>query len=29
VLRRRLGELDESGARLMREGGYRVETAPH
>jgi 5-methylthioadenosine/S-adenosylhomocysteine deaminase len=29
VLRRRLDELAESGARIMREGGYRVETAPH
>jgi 5-methylthioadenosine/S-adenosylhomocysteine deaminase len=28
VLRARLGDLAESGARLMREGGYRVETAP-
>jgi cytosine/adenosine deaminase-related metal-dependent hydrolase len=28
VLRKRLGELAESGARIMREGGYRVETAP-
>jgi cytosine/adenosine deaminase-related metal-dependent hydrolase len=29
VLARRLDELKESGARIMREGGYRVETAPH
>jgi cytosine/adenosine deaminase-related metal-dependent hydrolase len=28
VLRNCLGELAESGARIMREGGYRVETAP-
>ena len=28
VLARRLGELAESGARIMREAGYRVETAP-
>ena len=28
VLRKRLGELAESGARIMREGGYKVETAP-
>ena len=28
VLRKRLAELAESGARIMREGGYRVETAP-
>jgi 5-methylthioadenosine/S-adenosylhomocysteine deaminase len=29
TLRRRLAELTESGARIMREGNYRVETAPH
>jgi 5-methylthioadenosine/S-adenosylhomocysteine deaminase len=29
VLARRLDELTESGARILREGGYRVETAPH
>jgi cytosine/adenosine deaminase-related metal-dependent hydrolase len=29
VLSRRLEELAESGARILREGGYRVETAPH
>ena len=29
VLARRLEELTESGARIMREAGYRVETAPH
>jgi hypothetical protein len=28
VLVRRLDELAESGARIMREAGYRVETAP-
>jgi cytosine/adenosine deaminase-related metal-dependent hydrolase len=28
VLRQRLAELTESGARIMREGGYKVETAP-
>jgi cytosine/adenosine deaminase-related metal-dependent hydrolase len=28
VLRRRLDELAASGERIMREGGYRVETAP-
>jgi 5-methylthioadenosine/S-adenosylhomocysteine deaminase len=28
VLARRLRELAESGARILREGGYRVETAP-
>jgi cytosine/adenosine deaminase-related metal-dependent hydrolase len=28
VLRQRIAELKESGARLMREGGYKVETAP-
>ena len=28
VLARRLDELSESGARIMREGGYKVETAP-
>ena len=28
VLARRLDELAESGARIMREAGYRVETAP-
>jgi 5-methylthioadenosine/S-adenosylhomocysteine deaminase len=28
VLRKRLGELTESGARIMREGGYKVEGAP-
>jgi cytosine/adenosine deaminase-related metal-dependent hydrolase len=28
VLARRLHELGESGARIMREAGYRVETAP-
>ena len=26
VLRKRLDELAESGARIMREGGYKVET---
>jgi cytosine/adenosine deaminase-related metal-dependent hydrolase len=29
VLRRRLDELRESGARIMREGGYQVATAPN
>jgi cytosine/adenosine deaminase-related metal-dependent hydrolase len=29
VLQKRLGELSESGARIMREGGFKVETAPH
>ena len=29
VLRKRLGELSESGARIMREGGFKVATAPH
>jgi cytosine/adenosine deaminase-related metal-dependent hydrolase len=28
VLAKRLNELAESGARIMREGGYKVETAP-
>ena len=28
VLARRLAELAESGARIMREAGYKVETAP-
>lgn len=28
VLKRRLEELTESGARIMREAGYRVESAP-
>ena len=28
VLRKRVGELAESGARIMREGGYKVESAP-
>jgi cytosine/adenosine deaminase-related metal-dependent hydrolase len=28
VLARRLDELSESGARIMREAGYKVETAP-
>jgi cytosine/adenosine deaminase-related metal-dependent hydrolase len=28
LLSRRVEELAESGARIMREGGYRVETAP-
>jgi cytosine/adenosine deaminase-related metal-dependent hydrolase len=28
VLARRLGELEASGARIMREGGYTVATAP-
>ena len=28
VLRRRIAELTESGARIMREGGYKVATAP-
>jgi cytosine/adenosine deaminase-related metal-dependent hydrolase len=28
VLRKRLDELAESGARIMREGGYEVKTAP-
>ena len=28
VLERRLQELAESGARIMREAGYRVQTAP-
>jgi cytosine/adenosine deaminase-related metal-dependent hydrolase len=28
VLARRLHELGESSARIMREAGYRVETAP-
>jgi cytosine/adenosine deaminase-related metal-dependent hydrolase len=28
VLRRRLDELRSSGARIMREGGYKVATAP-
>jgi len=28
VLARRLAELAESGARIMREAGYRVATAP-
>lgn len=28
VLKKRLGELAASGERIMREGGYRVETAP-
>jgi 5-methylthioadenosine/S-adenosylhomocysteine deaminase len=29
VLRRRTDELASSGARLMREGGYKVATAPN
>lgn len=29
VLRKRIDELAESGARLMREGGYKVTTAPN
>jgi cytosine/adenosine deaminase-related metal-dependent hydrolase len=29
VLRRRLGELKASGERIMREGGFRLEGAPH
>jgi cytosine/adenosine deaminase-related metal-dependent hydrolase len=29
VLRKRIDELTESGARIMREGGYRVATAPN
>jgi len=29
VLRRRLEELRQSGARIMREGGYKVATAPN
>ena len=29
VLRQRLGELAESGARIMREGGFKLESAPH
>jgi cytosine/adenosine deaminase-related metal-dependent hydrolase len=29
VLRKRLGELAESGERIMREGGFKVATAPH
>jgi cytosine/adenosine deaminase-related metal-dependent hydrolase len=29
VLRRRLDELRASGARIMREGGYKVQTAPN
>lgn len=29
VLRRRLEELTESGARIMRDGGYKVATAPN
>jgi cytosine/adenosine deaminase-related metal-dependent hydrolase len=28
VLARRLAELADSGARIMREAGYKVETAP-
>jgi cytosine/adenosine deaminase-related metal-dependent hydrolase len=28
VLHKRIGELTESGARIMREGGYKVATAP-
>ena len=28
VLARRMHELGESGARIMREAGYKVETAP-
>jgi 5-methylthioadenosine/S-adenosylhomocysteine deaminase len=28
VLRKRIGELAESGARIMREGGFKVATAP-
>ena len=28
VLARRLQELGESGARIMRDAGYKVETAP-
>ena len=29
VLRQRTEELKESGARIMREGNYRVATAPN
>jgi len=29
ILAQRLEELSQSGARIMREGDYRVETAPH
>jgi cytosine/adenosine deaminase-related metal-dependent hydrolase len=29
VLRKRIAELTESGARIMREGGYKVATAPN
>jgi hypothetical protein len=29
TLRRRIGELKESGARIMREGNYRVASAPN
>jgi cytosine/adenosine deaminase-related metal-dependent hydrolase len=29
TLRRRIGELAESGARIMRDGGFRVESAPN
>jgi len=29
VLRKRLGELTESGARIMREGGFKLDTAPY
>jgi 5-methylthioadenosine/S-adenosylhomocysteine deaminase len=29
VLRKRIDELAESGARIMREGGYKVATAPN
>jgi 5-methylthioadenosine/S-adenosylhomocysteine deaminase len=29
LLRKRIDELTESGARIMREGGYRVATAPN
>jgi hypothetical protein len=28
VLRKRMDELAESGARIMRGGNYRVQTAP-
>jgi cytosine/adenosine deaminase-related metal-dependent hydrolase len=29
VLRQRIAELKESGARIMRDGNYRVATAPN
>jgi cytosine/adenosine deaminase-related metal-dependent hydrolase len=29
VLQSRIAELTESGARIMREGGFKLESAPH